>query len=160
MGQNRSSAPGSNGGPPWPLERGRLPFRFRLWLPSTNKALNEVARRARKVADRCGCNEDRQDDVEIAVREAVANAIRHGNGERARARIFVRCYGGPDVGLLFFVRDQGQGFDPERVPDPRDADRMELHHGRGLLIMRALMDRVAYRRGGRELRMFSAHRAV
>jgi len=52
------------------------------------------------------------------------------------------------------VRDQGPGFDPARVPDPRHPDRRHLHHGRGLLLMRELMDRVEYRRGGREVLLF------
>jgi serine/threonine-protein kinase RsbW len=49
------------------------------------------------------------------------------------------------------VRDEGAGFDPDAVPDPRRDDRVLLHHGRGLLLMRELVDRVIFRRGGREV---------
>jgi serine/threonine-protein kinase RsbW len=49
------------------------------------------------------------------------------------------------------VRDQGAGFDPDQIPDPREQERLFLHHGRGLLLMRALMDRVEHRLGGREV---------
>jgi len=90
-------------------------------------------------------------DVEIAVREALANAFIHGNGLCRAKRVLLRCYGGPRSGLLVLVRDQGPGFDPARVPDPRHPGRIELHHGRGLLLMRELMDCVEYRRGGREV---------
>jgi serine/threonine-protein kinase RsbW len=93
-------------------------------------------------------------DLEIAVREALANAILHGNGLHKAKRVFVRCYGGPHAGLLVLVRDQGAGFDPSHVPDPRHPDRRHLHHGRGLLLMRELMDRVEYRRGGREVLLY------
>ena len=60
--------------------------------------------------------------------------------------------------MLILVRDQGNGFDPNKVPDPRDADRMHLHHGRGLFLMRALMDYVEFRRGGCEVLLYKAYR--
>ena len=49
---------------------------------------------------------------------------------------------------------EGKGFDPDKVPDPRSADRVHLTHGRGLLLMRELMDRLEYRRGGSEVVLF------
>ena len=70
--------------------------------------------------------------------------------------MFLRCYAGPRAGILVAVRDEGQGFDPDKVPDPRAADRRQLTHGRGLLLMRELMDRVEYRKGGREVLLYKA----
>ena len=137
-----------------------LRFRQRVWLPSTERALEQAVARVRRLAIQCCCPEDRLADLEIAVREAMANAIQHGNGTRPRRKIFLRCYGGPDVGIFILVRDQGNGFDPDAVPDPRRADRMHLHHGRGLLIMRGLMDHVEYRKGGREVLLFRARRST
>jgi serine/threonine-protein kinase RsbW len=90
-------------------------------------------------------------DLEIALVEALANAMEHGNANLAKRKIFLRCYGGPEVGVLVAVRDQGQGFDPNSVPDPRSADRLHLRHGRGLLMMRELTDHVEFRKGGREV---------
>jgi serine/threonine-protein kinase RsbW len=142
----------------WPPPRRLLAFRFRKWMPSSKRSLAEAAARARDLALHCGCDEEALADVEIAVREAMANAIWHGNGRRARSKVFFRCYGGPDAGIVIAVRDQGAGFDPESVPDPRNADRMELERGRGLFLMRALMDLVRYRRGGREVVLFQARR--
>lgn len=100
-----------------------------------------------------GLGESRS-DLEIAVREALANAILHGNQLHKGKRVYLRCYAGPSTGLLILVRDQGPGFNPAHVPDPRHPDRRHLHHGRGLLLMRELMDRVEYRRGGREVLLF------
>jgi len=102
----------------------------------------------------CDCLGEDRADLEIALREALANAIIHGNAYQHGKRIFLRCYGSPKTGLLILVRDEGPGFDPEQVPDPREADRMHLHHGRGLLLMRELMDHVEYRRGGREVLLY------
>ena len=54
------------------------------------------------------------------------------------------------------VRDEGPGFIPDDVPDPRSDDRVHLNHGRGLFLMRALMDFVEYRKDGREVLLFRA----
>ena len=139
---------------PEPLVRRQLPFRLRIWIPSDKGAINDAVARVLKFARRCRCTDDRLTDVEIAVREALANAIQHGNGNRPSRKVFLRCYAGPRAGILVAVRDQGNGFDPDRVPDPRQADRRYLDHGRGLLLMRELMDSMSDRRGGREVVLY------
>ncbi len=131
-------------------------MRVRASLPSTRPALGRAVRAVMAIARKVeGLGKNRA-DLEIAVREALANAILHGNGGHKAKRVFVRCYGGPRSGLLVLVRDQGSGFDPSHVPDPRHPERLHLHHGRGLLLMRELMDRVEYRRGGREVLLFKS----
>ena len=154
-------AHGTNGGAShrkrvngWGFSRNEMPFRLRVWIPSTRTAINGVVDEVCRLADRCGCSEDRQADLEIAIREALANAISHGNGLRASRRVFLRCYGGPGAGILVAVRDEGSGFDPADVPDPRTPERKHLSHGRGLLLMRELMDGLEFRRGGREVVLF------
>jgi serine/threonine-protein kinase RsbW len=138
----------------WPPDRHRLDQRLRIWLPCSTAALNRAAGRVRRLAARGGFSSAELPDVEIAVREALANAVRHGNGRVPHGRIFLRCYAGAGAGILIAVRDQGPGFDPAAVPDPRAADRQHLPHGRGLLIMRTLMDRVEHRHGGREVVLY------
>jgi len=139
---------------PWPLDRQSYPLRLRAFLPSTKQALNTAVRRVLEIATSCGCAEENQTDLEIALREALANAIIHGNGFEDAKHIFLRCYGAPDAAMLIIVRDQGDGFEPSEVPDPRGADRMHLHHGRGLFLMRELMDFVEYRKNGREVILY------
>jgi len=136
------------------FERDHYTVRLRRHFPSTKKAINEAVREVLAVAGRCGCDSEKHADLEIAVREALANAVIHGNGFADEKRIFVRCYGKPDGSLLILVRDEGPGFDPDGVPDPRDEDRMHLNHGRGLLLMRELADHVEYRRDGREVLIY------
>ena len=138
---------------PLTLDRQRLVYRLRLSLPSTKGAVRRAVARVRQLAARCGCTEEHRTDLEIALFEALANAMEHGNDGNSRRRIFLRCYGGPHAGIVILVRDQGPGFDPTAVPDPRRSEGRELHHGRGLLLMRELMDVVEYRRGGREVLM-------
>jgi len=144
--------PGGNG---WTFERRDLRFRMRAWLPSTRPALDRAVTQVSRVAAKCGCPDDRRVDLEIALREALANAILHGNNRVPRRKVFLRCYAGPKAGIFIAVRDEGDGFDPETIPDPREADRMHLHNGRGLLLMRGLTDQLFYRRGGREVILFT-----
>ncbi len=136
------------------ISRRDLPYRFRVWIPSTNPAMNRAVAKVGRLAVRCGCSEDRQADLEIALREALANAMTHGNARRPGRKVFLRCYAGPRAGILIAVRDEGQGFDPDRVPDPRSPNRKHLSHGRGLLLMRELTDWIAFRRGGSEVVLF------
>ena len=135
----------------WKVARADLPYRLRCWIPSKRTAINSAVDEVCRLADRCGCPEDRLTDLEIALREALANAISHGNNLHPGRRVFLRCYAGPGSGILVAVRDEGQGFDPDTVPDPRTADRMHLTHGRGLMLMRELMDHLEFRRGGSEV---------
>jgi len=139
---------------PWPFERHVYTVRYRSYLPSTKAALNRAVHEMLHVADQCGCLASSHADLEIALREALANAIIHGNEYHNSKQVFVRCYGAPGRALLIIVRDEGPGFVPEDVPDPRDEDRMHLHHGRGLLLMRELMDRIEFRRGGSEVVLY------
>ncbi|XXF79872.1 ATP-binding protein [Myxococcaceae bacterium GXIMD 01537] len=86
--------------------------------------------------------------VGLAVREAAVNALRHGNrlDARKRAVVTLELHGSR---LVVRVRDEGDGFDPARVPDPLlPENRMKLH-GRGIHLMRALMDRLVISRGER-----------
>jgi serine/threonine-protein kinase RsbW len=142
-------------GETWPPARRDLPWRLRLWIASTPPALNRAVARVRSLARRCGCDPDQEANLEIALREALANAMRHGNALLPGRRVFLRCYGGPEAGIVVAVRDEGPGFDPAEVPDPRSDDRVQLPHGRGLLLMRELMDRLEFRRGGSEVVLYS-----
>jgi serine/threonine-protein kinase RsbW len=137
----------------WPLDRTDYSVRRRELYPSTRDAISEAVELIVDVARSSGCEADQETDLEIVLREALANAVIHGNGESKHKEIFVRCYGA-DSKTLILIRDQGSGFEPTEVPDPRDQDRVQLDHGRGLFLMRALMDRVEYRRDGREVLLF------
>jgi anti-sigma regulatory factor (Ser/Thr protein kinase) len=142
--------------PPWPLDRRRLAYRLRRILPSTKQAINGAVRDVLALSRRCGSIRDHQADLEIALREALANAVCHGNAFDDGKRIFLRCYGAPGGEVIILVRDEGDGFDPAGVPDPRQKGRIHLDHGRGLLLMRELMDYVEYRRAGREVLIYKS----
>ena len=90
--------------------------------------------------------EDERHWIGLAVREAVANAIKHGNGgdPGKQVEVEVRVDGGE---VEVAVRDQGQGFDPAGVADPLAPENLLRPGGRGIFYMRSLMDNVEYRFG-------------
>ena len=133
------------------LDRRRVTLRYRATLPSTPDSVRRAARRIGAIAGKAGCNGPRKADFEIALHEALANAVRHGGGGDPRRTFRVRCYAQPGAGIVVAVRDQGPGFDPASVPDPTRADRLHLHHGRGLFLVRQLTDFVEHRKRGREI---------
>lgn len=140
--------------PDFTLDRGALAFRFRRRVESTTESINRVVRDVLRLGHKHHCLPDDVPEIEIALREALANAIFHGNANDAGKRVLVRAYGDPKQGFLIAVRDEGPGFDPAQVPDPRRADRRELTHGRGIFLMHELMDHVQHRKGGREVILF------
>ena len=97
---------------------------------------------------RCRNSEDSNLDVEMALREALANAIVHGNQENPRKRVYVtcRCTTGGDVSIT--VQDEGQGFDSNALPDPTTPENRLAQHGRGIYLMKTLMDEVRFERRG------------
>lgn len=92
------------------------------------------------------------DRVELALNEAVMNAIRHGNREDPAKTVHVSLQWG-GFGIRCRVEDQGEGFDPEALPDPLDADNLLRTHGRGVFLIAQVCDRHRYLEGGRVLEM-------
>jgi serine/threonine-protein kinase RsbW len=84
------------------------------------------------------------DRILVAVTEAVNNGIVHGNDLEERLHVRVRCSVLGDR-LQFSVRDQGPGFSPEQVPDPLLEENLLKEGGRGIHIIRSLMDSVEFR---------------
>lgn len=114
---------------------------------------NLLARLFHHLAPLC-CNGERREELEIALREALANAIRHGNRNNAEKQVHLRCYMLESSELLFVVRDQGEGFDPSRIADPTSAANLHRDSGRGIFLIRHFMDSVEFRHNGTEIRMY------
>ena len=100
----------------------------------------------------CGWQRGELFAVHMALEESISNAIRHGNKFDDAKEVEVECV---VSSARFWVRicDQGQGFQPEKVPDCRSLERLEVPGGRGLTLMKAYMDDVAYNACGNCLTM-------
>jgi serine/threonine-protein kinase RsbW len=94
----------------------------------------------------------RASDVEIALREALANAIIHGNDENPRKHVHVSCRCKRDE-VSIVVKDEGQGFDFNKVSDPTAPENIRSVRGCGIYLMKALMDEVHFEEGGVVLHM-------
>jgi serine/threonine-protein kinase RsbW len=102
-------------------------------------------------ASRCIFGEEQF--VELALREALSNAIVHGNRLDARKLVHVRCCCECGKGVFIVVRDQGQGFDPGKVPDPLALENLRSEHGRGIHLMKLAMDEISFEREGTEVHL-------
>lgn len=127
----------------------------RLTLPSEIRLVDLAHEASERLAAVAGLTEDQALNVGIAVREAVINAMKHGNRLDPSLKVDVVFSVKPNR-LLATVRDEGEGFDPSATPDPTNPENLLRATGRGLLMIRAFVDdvRFKYREGrGMEIRM-------
>ncbi len=92
-------------------------------------------------------------DIEVALGEALANAVVHGNREHPAKHVFVTCRCTRDGEVSITVQDQGLGFDSETVPDPTTPSNRLRTSGRGIFLMKTLMDEVRFDQKGRVVHM-------
>jgi len=125
--------------------RVRVPGRLDAISPAVDRVMDEV--RAME------CSKGKEFEVETALREALANAIRHGcaNDGRKSVEVCVAC--DESKGMIIVVRDPGPGFDPAAIPSPTLGLNIYRHHGRGIYLINQLMDEVSFDKGGTEIRM-------
>jgi serine/threonine-protein kinase RsbW len=116
-----------------------------LEVPSRVESMDLVDAFVGEVATSAGFDPDSARDVEIAVHEAVVNAIVHANGGDPSRRVRLAMAVGR-AGLEVCVEDEGPGFDPGNVPDPLAMDNLYRPRGRGIFFMRLLMDDVSFGR--------------
>ena len=98
-------------------------------------------------------------DIEMALREALANAIAHGNQQDSRKCVYVACRCSTDGEVSITVQDEGQGFDAELVADPTTPENRLLTQGRGIYLMKTLMDEVRFEQRGASVFMRKASNA-
>jgi serine/threonine-protein kinase RsbW len=124
-------------------------------MPSRVPLLESAREVVGRLAAAAGFDADRSQDIEAALHECLVNAILHGNRGDGSRRVTLELEVDRS-GLEIRVRDEGSGFDPARLPDPLAFENLCKSSGRGILLMKALMDDVTFRRvrgGGMEVRM-------
>jgi anti-sigma regulatory factor (Ser/Thr protein kinase) len=116
-------------------------------------AISGVVDGVMQIAREMKCAEGNEFKVELALREALANAIVHGcdNDPHKKVECCVACTESSDI--MIVVRDPGEGFLPSAVPDPLAAENIHSTHGRGIYLINQLMDEVSFDRNGAEIRM-------
>ena len=99
-----------------------------------------------------GYSEGDQFAIKLALEEGLNNAIKHGNAYDPAKTVQVTFAVTPQQ-VDISITDEGQGFDPARVPDPTCDENLEKPCGRGIMLMRAYMDEVHYNPCGNQVRM-------
>ena len=127
----------------------KLDVRFPAHL---NEVVN-VVDRIMKIVQEMQCAAGSEFEIELALREALVNAVVHGC--KSDPDKMVQCCVACDEtrGLLIVVRDPGPGFDPASLPSPIVGQNLFASHGRGIYMINQLMDEVTFKRGGTEIHM-------
>ena len=122
-------------------------------MPSNVKAISPLLEQVIRLIEESHCVAGEELAVELALREALNNAVVHGNrlDPAKLVQVYCRCELGKELSLV--VRDQGIGFDPNGISDPLALENLQAEHGRGILLMRSQMDEVSFERGGTEVHM-------
>lgn len=117
--------------------------KIELNLPTRIESVEEAAQTAEKFATNNDFGEEVRFAIDMAVREAVANAVKHGNKLDETKRVEI-TFENSDEGFEVKVRDYGSGFTVEEVPDPTNPENLLKADGRGILFMRSFMDTVEW----------------
>jgi serine/threonine-protein kinase RsbW len=116
--------------------------RFRM--PSRRSAIAPTVERILKVVRDVGLSADRRADLAVATAEALSNAAVHGNRLKPRAMVVVTVGVAPRQRVTVEVKDAGPGFDYTAVSDPTDPSNLLTPRGRGVFLMRRLVDHLEF----------------
>ena len=114
-------------------------------LESRLESADAAEELAVRVAQQAGLSEEEQHRFGMAVRETVVNAVVHGNRYNARKRVYLRIATEKDR-LTVTVTDEGEGFQPETLPNPVAEENILQQSGRGIFLIRAFVDEFHVRR--------------
>ena len=122
-------------------------------MPSRPAAIPPTIDRILDAVGAAGFSDEQRHDLAVALAEALANAVVHGNRHRKRRIVTIAVDVEPRKGVAITVKDSGKGFERETLPDPREPEALMLPRGRGVFLMRRLMDAVEYNSKGNEVRL-------
>src|ERR1700730_88607 len=123
------------------------------WMPSKIQAISPLVDRLMRMIEGSQCVPGAEFDVELGLREALENAVVHGNQEDPETKVRIRCRCQPGKEISIVVTDQGKGFDFEKMAGNSLTSDPDSEHGRGIQLMKAYMDDVHFERGGSEVHM-------
>lgn len=115
-----------------------------LHLPSHLDTVAQIEHLAEAMAARMGFDEDTSSNIAMVTREAAINAVKHGNKFADGLWVDTTLSRTADT-LTICIADQGPGLDPASLPDPLDPANILRSSGRGVFLMRAIMDEVHFR---------------
>ena len=140
---------GSNGY----FDPNKLVLKLKVTLAADKNAIDPVVQGIMEVVRDIQCAIGKEDAIELALTEALANAVVHG--AKGDPKKIVECDVACDEGrgMLIVVRDPGPGFDPGAIPNPVVGENIYSNHGRGIFLINQLMDEVQFHNNGKEIHM-------
>lgn len=121
-------------------------------IPSSVPIAHQYLDRFRQALQDAGWDGRDYFHIQMASEEALVNAVTHGNREADDKQVELELHVAPEQ-VYIRIKDEGEGFCPDDVPDPRDEDRLGCVHGRGVLLIREMMSEVKYLGCGNEVQM-------
>jgi serine/threonine-protein kinase RsbW len=135
------------------FEADKLDLKLSITLAGDRDAVDPVVRSVMDVVREMKCAPGREDEIELALTEALANAVVHGAKSDPSKTIECDVACDDERGILIIVRDPGPGFDPTQIVNPCHGENIYESHGRGIYLINQLMDEVHFHKNGTEIHM-------
>ncbi len=126
---------------------------FEAVFPAAISEIEKIVSRVMGAISRAGCAPRKKDQISLAVREALANAVVHGARFDAEQKIQICVACDEEKGVLILIKDPGTGFDPASIPSPVIGKNLFSSGGRGIFLITQLMDEVSFEEDGTLIRM-------
>lgn len=139
--------------PEYDFDPEKLSLRVSVTLAADRRAVSPVVEQVMQAVREMKSVNGKEDAIELALQEALANAVVHGAKEDPTKVIecIVAC--DEQRGLLIIVRDPGEGFNPQEIPTCTMGESLYSNHGRGIFLINQLMDEVKFHKNGTEIHM-------
>ena len=139
--------------PEYDFDPEKLNLRVRVTLAADRKSVDPVVEQVMQAVRDMKCVNGKEDAIELALQEALANAVVHGAKEDPSKTVECLVACDEERGILIVVRDPGEGFDPGTIPSCTVGENLYSNHGRGIFLINQLMDKVEFRKNGTEIHM-------
>jgi len=131
----------------------KLILRLNVTIQGSVQEVTPAVDRIMTVVQDMHCAKGKENEIELALQEALANAVVHGCKEDPSRNVQVCVACDESRGMLIIIRDPGPGFDPKDIPSPLSGENIYAEGGRGIYLINQLMDEVRFEKGGTEIWM-------
>ncbi len=135
------------------IQRSHSLLELEARMPSEIGAISPMVEQLMRFIEVWRCIEGNEFAVEMALREALSNAVIHGNELYPDKLVEVRCRCERGKGVWLSVKHHGNGFDPTAIPDPLASQGLEAEHDPDIHLMKFAMDEVSFKRRGTEVHL-------
>jgi serine/threonine-protein kinase RsbW len=148
-----SGTPSEEHFPECEFDPDKLRLRVRVTLAADRKSVDPVVEQVMEAIRQTKCLDGKEDAIELALQEALANAVIHGAKEDPTKVVECLVACDDERGVLIIVRDPGEGFEAQNIPTCTMGENLYSNHGRGIFLINQLMDEVTFRKNGTEIHM-------